>query len=220
MDIQFRDGAYQMTLTEAVKQNATPQRVFSGLLKALAVMGLMGVGMTIYALYWEGSYLYYQNLPFDVQVPVEAGRPVTMVIERCNKSKTEQVYVTTRGLKRMDDGFELILPAMTMTIAPGCHRSINKTIIVPRDIKPGTYHLFGMSVAKGMVVDHQIPWYSEPFDVVPMSDRTAKINSENAADSYILTIPPGTHVEKAANARSLFEKNMREHMDDMMKKGK
>lgn len=180
-----------MTFSEVAKRvKLTPERIFSGLLKSLALMGLAGIAISVYAVYLESSYLYYQNLPFNVEVPVEAGRPVTIVIERCNKSNSEKVYVSTRALKRLDDGFELMLPSMTMTIAPGCHRALNKTIIVPRDIKLGTYHLFGITVTQGMMTDHKIPWYSEPFEIIEMTDRTAKIAKENAADQFILNLPP------------------------------
>lgn len=131
-------------------------------------VGLFSAGLLVYALCFEAPYLSYQNLPFPLTVEkVIAGNAAPLSVERCNNSKQKQTYETTRRLVRVtDDGLkDIILGSRKVDIKPGCHRGISKISEVPKDTPPGLWQLNGTALVMGLLVVHEVEWYSEPFEV-------------------------------------------------------
>ncbi len=169
-------------LVDTVASQVTVQRTFALSLKLLTVFGVLSLVIVLYALFFEGPFIRYQNLPFPVQEPVEQGRAAAIIIERCNDSKNQRVYTASRTLKNIETGKEVSLPEATVTLKPGCERTINKSVIIPLDTPPGKYVITGDAITQGLIKKHEIPWYTEQFDVVPIKPITEQLRSENAAD--------------------------------------
>lgn len=155
---------------------------FDWTLKLLAVLGVISLGIVIYALYFEPPFLRYQNLPFPVATPVEQGRTVPIVIERCNDSKKERVYMSARTLRNVETGREVQLPESTVSIKPGCDRMLSRAVVIPLETPPGKYIIDGEGIAQGLLRKHGVDWYTEQFDVIPIQPITKELAKENKAD--------------------------------------
>lgn len=142
-------------------------KVFNGLLGLLSVLIMSAAGLYVWANHFEQPYLYYQNLPFPAMASAKPGEAVPLSVERCNRTGITQSYNTTHALKPIKpQGSSIILPSVKVEIAPGCHRSISKINVIPPNTKPGVYSVSGIAEVRGMFRRHEVPWYSEPFEVI------------------------------------------------------
>ena len=140
--------------------------LFNGLLGTFGALLVIAGALYMYAAHIEEPYLYYQNLPFPGDSPIVAGEPVSLSVERCNRSSTVKRYGTTHTLTDVESRQTVLLPNVEVSIEPGCHRSISKINIVPVDTKTGRYIVSGVATVDGAFSTHRIAWYSEPFDVI------------------------------------------------------
>lgn len=156
--------------------------VFMWLMRLFALFGVISLGIVIYGVYIEQPLLHYQNLPFPVETPVEQGRTIPMVIERCSDSSEEFVYLATRSLRNLETNKSVILPNSTISVKPGCHRGTVRSAVVPFETEPGRYVLEGTVLMRGLLREHKFSWYTEPFDVIPTRESTKRRMEENEAD--------------------------------------
>lgn len=152
---------------------------FAVMLRVLSVFGVISLAIVLYALYFERPFLRYQNLPFPVETPVEQGRTVPIIIERCNDSKDERVYMSARTLKNVDNGKEVQLPEATVSLKPGCQRTTSRTITIPLETPPGNYVINGEGIGQGLLKKQRVEWYTEQFQVVPMKPITKELQQLN-----------------------------------------
>lgn len=140
-------------------------KVFNGMSGALAGVIFLALVLYLWASRFEAPFLYYQNLPFPVMATVHAGDVVQLQVERCNSDSITHKYRTTRKLTNAETGKDDLLPDVEVEIKPGCHRSTSKVNEIPPTTTPGTYIVGGIAEVEGRFRRHQIPWYSEPFQV-------------------------------------------------------
>jgi hypothetical protein len=136
-----------------------------------ATLFIVCASILIYARWFEKPWLIYQNLPFPaVMLKVHPGDAVPLVIERCNSTKVIKQYSITHSLLNTDSKnlglLPVLLPSLPLSIEPGCSRYITKVHITPIDTAPGTYKFFGSASIQGLLVTHDVEWYSEEFEVV------------------------------------------------------
>jgi hypothetical protein len=148
-------------------------RIFIYKVMLLLAASLFAVcsSILIYARWFEKPWLVYQNLPFPpVILKVHPGDVVPLVIERCNSTKVIKQYSITHSLLNTDSKnlglLPVLLPSLPLSLEPGCNRYITKVHIVPIDTAPGTYKFFGSASVQGLLVTHDVEWYSEEFEVV------------------------------------------------------
>ena len=148
----------------------TKTKLFNGLLGVFAAMTLTIASLIIWAVYIEKPYLTYQNLPLDaINKTVIAGTSAVLLVERCNSTDEVQEYTLSRAIKNTKTGeIRTLKPIGRIPIPPGCTRDISGDVhVVPVDTQPGKYIFFGVATVGGTFgVQHQIAWYTEPFEVV------------------------------------------------------
>jgi hypothetical protein len=97
-----------------------------------------------------------------------------MEIEKCNSFKYRKQYSISPTLIDVGNNninvLPVTLPPIPLTIEPGCSRFITKVHLVPKDTPPGVYTFLGVSFIKGLLVTHQVEWYSERFEVIPKTE--------------------------------------------------
>lgn len=153
--------------------------IFNALLKLFAVLLFTCLGLLVWSKYWELPGVFYQNLPFPVEVEqVMSGETVPLNVERCNRTSKVLSYLTTHTLVNLDTGAAELLPDVTLSIDPGCHRVSQRLNLIPRETTSGRYMLKGVALIPGLFEIHPIPWYSEQFIVVASSgsDKTSMGN--------------------------------------------
>lgn len=168
-------------IVEQVRNHITTTNTFSWMLRILAVFGTVSVLIFVYGMFFEPPYIRYQNLPFPVATPVEQGRTVPIIIERCNDSKNERVYMSARTLVNTDNGVSVQLPEATVSLKPGCDRTISRSVTVPIETPPGNYRIEGEAIAQGLVRKQRVDWYTEQFQVIPIKPITKELKKENEA---------------------------------------
>lgn len=140
--------------------------LFNWLLRLFGLLMAASIGLVVWALYFEEPYLYYQNLPFPELGSVRAGEPVQLSVERCNRDSVIRTYDITRSLINVKTKQVDLLPNVKVSIDPGCHRGISRINVIPASTAPGTYRVTGVAVIPGLMRTHEVPLYSEPFEVV------------------------------------------------------
>ena len=130
-------------------------------------LALIVATMVFYAYFLEQPYLSYQNRPFPPSIEkVTAGEPVPLIVERCNSADHLKSYKTTHSIRSETTGITTMLPDVRVSIKPGCHRSISKVNEVPKGTAPDIYTVYGIAIAEGSLRNFNVPWSSEPFEVI------------------------------------------------------
>ncbi len=141
---------------------------FNWLLRVFVTMFLISATLYIYATRIERPYLSYQNLPFPPLLErVRPGEIVPLSVERCSSAKVIKAYRTTHALRNVKTRELEIQTDVQVTIDPGCHRGVSKINLIPLGTKPGIYTAVGIATVEGAFTKHEVPWYSEPFEVIP-----------------------------------------------------
>jgi len=141
------------------------QTIFNILVRFVSVLGFIGVGMYFWGQYIEQPYLTYRNLPFPAGQKAYPGELVPLIVERCSTSAKPEKFSMTRNMRNENTREVTLLPPIETSIAPGCHRASSKLHHVPENLTPGTYTIWGITTVKGFFRDHEVIWYSEPFEV-------------------------------------------------------
>ena len=153
--------------------------IFNALLKLFAVLLFTCLGLLVWSKYWELAGLFYQNLPFEVRAEqVMSGEAVPLNVERCSRLSKPFSYLTTHTLINLDTRATELLPDVTVSIDPGCHRITQRINTIPRETASGRYMLKGTALVPGFFEIHPVSWYSEQFIVVASSgsDKTSMGN--------------------------------------------
>ena len=138
---------------------------FSILAWMLAV-SLTAVGS--YLAVFEGPFLSYPNLPFKVLGPARPGESVRLLVTRCNSSGEPLDYELSHWIRNVITAEPaVILPAGRVPLNPGCETVISAANVIPAGTLPGHYVVGGMGIVKGTLRTFRVPWYSEPFEVMP-----------------------------------------------------
>lgn len=118
----------------------------------------------------EKAPLSYESLPVHIDSPVMTGSAAKLYARRCNKTNTTLSYFISRYLIKQDTREKILLPEAFSSIPPGCESIESRLNIIPEDLKPGTYILYGISQVHGKFNDFLVEWYSDPFEVVLQDD--------------------------------------------------
>ena len=147
---------------------AAKSRLTYYMLVITTLLALCLVCTWVWAKYIDESWLYYQNRPFPLKLTqIYPGDVVPLEIERCNNSAEFRTYGTTHNLRDLKTGIITLLPDAKVEIEPGCHRGNSRFNIIPASQKTGTYTVFGRAIIGMRIGTREIPWESEPFEVLP-----------------------------------------------------
>ena len=115
-----------------------------------------------------GDILSYTDLPFPtLSKAVYSGDVVTAIATRCNSSNSILTYQTSRILKKENSPqADVVLPSVAISAKPGCSPVSTKANVVPSDTLPGFYRFSGVAILKGLMVDHEVGWNTDVFEVV------------------------------------------------------
>ncbi len=90
-----------------------------------------------------------------------------MTVERCNSTDHLLGYTFDRTLQSDDDGNSpVILTSGATAIPPGCQTVQSRINLVPPGTPPGRYHLDSVTHVRGNWRTFDIPWSSQPFQVL------------------------------------------------------
>lgn len=154
------------------------QKIRNGLLATLAVFILFVVCVYVYSRYLEEPYLSYKPLPFPiVSSPIYPGSVAAAIASRCNSQNRVMSYHSSRQFKRENSTQPaVILESIEISAEPGCATVSTRANVVPEDTQPGFYRFSGIAIIKGLMVDHEVGWNTDVFEVV------AKPKPENKDD--------------------------------------
>lgn len=144
----------------------TRAKVFNALAVTFSVMIFCVAAAYFWSAYLEKPYLSYKNLPFPTTGKVPPGERLAVSVERCNRHQITEAYSTTHGIRNEATQQIDILPNIEVTVEPGCHLDDSKINVVPEKQAPGFYTFFGVATVRGLLVDHQVRWNSETFQVI------------------------------------------------------
>lgn len=181
----------KLQIPEFIHERFTIQAIFVWMLRLMSVFGIISAFIVVYAVWFEEPYIRYQNLPFPVETPVEQGRTVPIVIERCNDSNTEQAYMSSRSLRNVDTEKTVLLPSGSVSMKPGCERSTSRSVVIPQETEPGNYVIEGEVLYQGILKKHSLKWYTETFQVIPMKNVSRQLDQDNADDRIRQLIKEG-----------------------------
>ena len=60
----------------------------------------------------------------------------------------------------------LILESVLITIEPGCSSVQTRVNVVPETTPPGFYRFSGVAMVKGLIVEHEVGWNTDVFEVL------------------------------------------------------
>lgn len=145
-------------------------RVFTIMRWVTAAFVVVCSGLILWALYFEKPFLSYVNLPFPVRLAqVKAGEVIPLTVRRCNSSDVIRFYDVTHEIRSLSDPSRppRILTSERVSIAPGCTEGVSLINMVPKNSPPGRYVVTGLGIVQGTARTFAVPWYSQPFEVVP-----------------------------------------------------
>ena len=144
------------------------QKIRNGLLATLTALILFVVCVYIYSRYLEEPYLSYKPLPFPMVNPrVYPGAVAAAIASRCNSRDRVMSYRSSRQIKRENSTQPaVILDSVEISAEPGCTTVSTRANVVPEDTQPGFYRFSGVAVIKGLMVDHEIGWNTDVFEVM------------------------------------------------------
>lgn len=151
------------------------RKVFNSLLITVTALIVFIVTLVVWSTFFEEPYLYYQNLPFPQMEVAHAGEPVALSVERCSKATKSKTYTTTHSLKNEVTGTSELLPDISLSIEPGCHRSLSRINFIPTKTPVGKYSVYGTAIVETFIGKKEVPWYSEPFEVLPPREKAVVI---------------------------------------------
>jgi hypothetical protein len=147
-------------------------KIALGLVAAMAAT----VGVIMFYLFAEKSFLTYENIPFPpVVFSARPGDIVPLSVERCNHDKISHNYTTTHALKNTKTQEVVLLPEMMVNITPGCTSAISLINRIPPGTPPGHYIVFGTAETRGTLRTHYVDWHSQEFEVLPVEKNKNEV---------------------------------------------
>ena len=155
----------------------TLSRLRDLLIVLLLLMGVAVGGVYYYSAYIEKPYLTYSPLPFPITAKViYPGGVATAIATRCNITNQALSYKSSRLLKREHSNqAALVLESVVITIQPGCSSVQTRVNVVPEETPPGFYRFLGVAIIKGLMVEHEVPWNTDVFEVIAKPPAAAPV---------------------------------------------
>jgi len=151
------------------------QKVRNALLATLAALILIVVCAYLYSKFIEEPYLSYQPMPFPIVAStIYPGGVAAAVASRCNSQSRVMQYHSSRQIKRENSTQPaVILDSLEISAEPGCASVSTRANVVPEDTQPGFYRFSGVAIIKGLMVDHEVGWNTDVFEVLakPKEDK-------------------------------------------------
>ena len=144
------------------------QKIRNILITTLLFLTLCIASVYVYSAYIEQPYLSYSPMPFPITAKtVYPGGVATATATRCNTSKSAISYKSSRQLNRENSNqAAYVLESVMITIEPGCSSVQTRVNVVPDEAPPGFYRFTGVAIIKGLMVDHEVPWNTDVFEVL------------------------------------------------------
>ena len=168
-----------------MKNTISLENIRNFLMATLAFFVLVIGGVYVYSAYFETPYIVYSPLPFTMTgQKIYPGGVATATATRCNTQSTPVTYKSSRRLTRENSTQPaLILESVLITIAPGCSSVSTRINVVPENTPPGFYRFSGVAMVKGLIVEHEVGWNTDVFEVI------AKPPAAPAATAAPLVLP-------------------------------
>ena len=166
------------------------QNVRNFLMATLSFLIISVGAVYMYSAYIEKPYVTYTPLPFPMpQKAVYPGGVATATATRCNTRSTEVSYKSTRQFKRENSNEPaIILEPVWITIQPGCSSVSTRVNVVPATATPGFYRFSGTAIIKGLIVEHEVAWNTDVFEVIAKPVAVATPSAGAAAVPLVLPI--------------------------------
>ena len=144
------------------------QNVRNFLMATLSFLIISVLIVYLYSAYIEKPYLSYAPMPFPVTAKaIYPGGTATATATRCNTSKSAISYKSSRQLKRENSNqAAIILESVVITIEPGCSSVSTRVNVVPEETPVGFYRFSGVARPMGLMVEHEVPWNTDVFEVI------------------------------------------------------
>lgn len=144
------------------------QTIRNILIVTLLFLGGCVGAVCLYSKYIEQPAISYAPLPFPITAKaIYPGGVATATATRCNSTKSTITYKSSRQLQRENSNqAALILESVVITIQPGCSTVSTRVNVVPDGTPPGYYRFSGVAIFKGLMVDHEVPWNTDVFEVL------------------------------------------------------
>lgn len=144
------------------------EKVRSFLLVLILLMGMGIGGVYFYSAYLEKPPLSYSPLPFPITAKaIYPGGVATAIATRCNTTNAPISYKSSRQLKRENSNQPaIILDSVVITIEPGCSSVSTRVNVVPEETPLGFYRFSGVALPKGLMVEHEVLWNTDVFEVI------------------------------------------------------
>ena len=151
-----------------MKNTISLETIRNALTATLAFLITSVLCVYLYSRYIEEPYLSYTPLPFPMLAEkVYPGGVATATATRCNTTSKPLSYQSTRQIKRENSNEPaVILDAVWITIEPGCSSVSTRVNVVPENNALGFYRFSGVAVIKGLMVEHQVVWNTDVFEVI------------------------------------------------------
>lgn len=173
----------------------TLQNIRNFLLSTLAFLVLLVAVVYLYSAYIEKPVLSYAPLPFPITAKtIYPGGTATALANRCNTSNQTISYKSSRQLKRENSNqAAYVLESVNITIAPGCSSVQTRVNVVPEDTPPGFYRFSGVALIKGLIIEHEVPWNTDVFEVLakpPAQPAAAPVVSITEHNTVKIEVKP------------------------------
>ena len=120
----------------------------------------------MYAVFFEKSFLGYPVQPFPIVEKItKPGKPILMLVTRCNDSDSEKTYKITHVIRNIETEKTYLLPDRDVPIHPGCVTETSLIHIAPESLEDGLYQVFGESHTKGIIRTFHVKYWSGIFQV-------------------------------------------------------
>ena len=166
----------------------TLETIRNALLATLAFFIMVIGGVYVYSAYFEKPYIVYNPMPFPMTgQKVYPGGVATATATRCNTQSTPVTYKSSRRLTRENSSQPaLILESVLITIEPGCSSVSTRINVVPENTPPGFYRFSGVAMVKGLIVEHEVGWNTDVFEVIPKPPSAPATPASGAAATPLI----------------------------------
>ena len=160
-----------------MKNTISLENIRNFLMATLAFFVMVTGGVYMYSAYFETPYIVYSPMPFPMAgQKIYPGGVATATATRCNTQKHPVTYKSSRRLTRENSTQPaLILESVLITIEPGCSSVSTRINVVPENTPPGFYRFSGVAMVKGLIVEHEVGWNTDVFEVIPKPPAVAPI---------------------------------------------
>ena len=160
-----------------MKNSISLENIRNFLLATLSLLITIVLAGYVYSAFIEEPYIKYNPMPFPVVTQtVYPGGVATATATRCNTQKHPITYKSSRRLTRENSNQPaLVLESVLITIEPGCSSVATRINVVPENTPPGFYRFSGVAMVKGLIVEHEVGWNTDVFEVIAKPPSPAPV---------------------------------------------